>query len=98
MVIVTGLAKVRELSSCSDVLMSSITGPALVRGAARASSAPGDGDGSRRLFGGDVFANLTIVDLFLFDGFKQGFEIPLSEPVIALALNEFEKDRADHGF
>src|SRR5262245_42455145 len=36
-------------------------------------------------------------DLILFDRFKQGLEVALAEALIALALDELEKDRADHG-
>src|SRR5690349_9019180 len=36
-------------------------------------------------------------DLILFDGFEQGAEIALAEPLIALALNDLEEDGADDG-
>src|SRR5207247_6501676 len=37
-------------------------------------------------------------DLVALDRFKKGAEIALAEPLIALALDDLEKDRADHGF
>src|SRR5262245_37898639 len=37
-------------------------------------------------------------DLILLDRFKQGLEVAFAEALIALALNELEKDRSDHGF
>src|SRR5439155_15855428 len=37
-------------------------------------------------------------DLVALDRFEEGAEIALAESVIALALDDLEKDRADHGF
>lgn len=42
--------------------------------------------------------DLSIVDLFLLDGFKQGFEIAFAKTVVTFALNEFKEDRTNHGF
>lgn len=39
----------------------------------------------------------TACDLVGLDRFEQGFEIPFAEAIIALALDEFEEDRPDHG-
>src|ERR1700674_3400352 len=39
--------------------------------------------------------NDTATLLIQLDGFKQGLEIPLAETVVAFALNDLEKDRAN---
>src|SRR5439155_19725017 len=36
-------------------------------------------------------------DLVALDRFEEGAEIAFAETVVAFALNDFEKDRADHG-
>ena len=38
------------------------------------------------------------IELVSLNGFEQGSEISLSKAFVFLALNEFEKNRADHGF
>src|SRR5260370_1616171 len=37
------------------------------------------------------------LDLVLLDGLEERLEVALAEAVITLALDEFEKDRPDHG-
>src|SRR5262249_1609565 len=39
----------------------------------------------------------TAADLVLLDRLEQRLEISLAEAVVALSLDEFEEDRADHG-
>jgi len=50
-----------------------------------------------KLFGGFGFQDAP-TDLIFLDRLEQGTEIPLSEALITLSLDEFEKNRTDHGF
>ena len=40
----------------------------------------------------------SAANLIEFEGFKQGFEITLTETLVALALDDLEEDRADQVF
>jgi hypothetical protein len=43
-----------------------------------------------------VSSDDTPANLVELDGLEERFEIALAEPLVALALNDLEKDRADH--
>ena len=49
------------------------------------------------LFGGIDLQNTT-ADLVFFDAFKQGAEIAFAKALVTFALDEFKKNRPDHGF